>query len=424
MRSEHSFNVAVDDEELERELKIPWKYFVVFAHIDMDAIDGDRMSYPYLTSIIALRYCTGETMRILFHKSYIDLRPKLLDRVVVVLKRKVEVEELMSTALCCVNYSLQHSTPRVSCLTTAGFSFGAGEHRYVATSLHGKLNAHKQQISSLRRAVILADAFGMRDEKHSGAGEVGYVVCDWRTDYLDVGLIQLHDEHKSTGVWFTEEQVVEYMVELMKATYDIDWDAAPVHIHSASVFSSGAGVDRIPGKLIRVWDVGRGGSSRKWHFLVQMDVGHAVVPGQSGSAVTLVSDGRPIGMLVGRVKGDPTMAVVTPLHHIYASVNSVLDADQKVHLCTCHQCPVSVAESQRATKLITDRSLTVYCKRCNKPHTLQTAVDGEVGGCCGEQHKLANESVQQRIHHPLSSSMPTVLPYSCTYWNWWQTNNR
>ena len=417
MLRERPLNVDLIDLELKSKLSAPWQYFVLFVSVDVDSAPPHKKLK--LARSIKSKLCAGKQLRWLFHADLIQhALERDLDRVVVVLTDAVEAEDLTSTALCCVSYSLTHQAPNVTTVTTAGFSFAAGDRHYVATSLHGAINARRQHIPSKECAVILADAFRTDDETLAGAGEVGAVLCDWRNQYVDVGLIQLHDEHKSAAVCYTEAQVVAYMVILIKAVYSVDESAVRVLVHPASCFTGSTDPDRIPGTLVRVWHVGKPGSSntREWHLLVQLDAGYEVRKGQSGSAVTLEADGTPVGMLVANIKGDSTKALVTPLHHIYASLNSVLPTDQKLHLCACHQCPVTVAASQRATKLMTNAQ--VHCAVCSKPLRLQAAVNGEVlDGCCGGQRELAVERLSQRLHNPLSSSLvPTDVPVSCVFW--------
>ena len=241
---------------------------------------------------------------------------------------------------------------------------------------------------------------------------------------MDAGLIQLHDEHQAAGVWYSEDEVVQYMPSLMKATFDINWRPLRVIIHPASCFTVAAGPDHIPGELVRVWNVGKVGSSnvRQWHFLIQLEAGYEVVAGQGGAAVTLESGGTPIGMLVASLQKDATKAVVTPLHHIHASLNSVLPVEQKVQLCHCHQCPVSVSasHSQHATKQI--RNERVYCTSCKQLLQLRlhtgTAVGGTLDGCCSDQMRQTSERIRAGLLSPLlCSSDPYEQPTSCALWN-------
>ena len=95
------------------------------------------------------------------------------------------------TALYCVSHSLDSDKSDAAFLCTAGFSFTAGNKHYLATSLHGRMEVHKQQLAADGPAVMLSDVFSVDDEKLTGAAEIGHVVCDWKSDCLDVGLVQL-----------------------------------------------------------------------------------------------------------------------------------------------------------------------------------------------------------------------------------------
>ena len=221
--TEPLLNVDVSDAELARELAIPWKYFVLFVSIDDEQLTGSTVELSTRTSLrtaIERKQCHGDQLPFVFGSNL--LRDGLMGRIVVAFTPRVDVEEATSkaTALCCVSYSLNPNVACVATASTAGFSFvAAGERSYVITSLHGRHNANRQQPQGRRNYVLLADAFATDDEKLTGATEVGHVVVDWRNDNIDVGLVQLHDEHTTPAVWYPEAEVVAYMVALIKSTH-------------------------------------------------------------------------------------------------------------------------------------------------------------------------------------------------------------
>ena len=370
----------------------------------------------------------GEQVRIMIPLT----NEQLLTRIAFVFTPKVEVEGLTAKALCCISYSLSSSGYNVSAVSSASFSFAAGQHRYVATSLHGQFKPHKQSIHNPvqwpeQDLTLLADAFSTDEEKVTSGSEVGHVVCDRRNDYVDVGLIRQPDEYKPTHVWYTEAQLTEYMVALLKATFDINWMPARVLIHSPPCFCRGAGEHQIPGTLIMTThasDVSSSKDNRYWHFRVQLDAGHETEQGQSGSAVTFASDGRPIGMLVGRFKNNHSIAVVTPLHHIYASLNDGLNEQDRLQLCACPDGPGTVAAPQQSTKSI--KNWRVYCQApatntdTLTPYTLKRDfwINGLLQSCCKPHTWLANCLVEGMKLDPLAVERPShdTLPPSCRFW--------
>jgi len=314
--------------------------------------------------------------------------------------------------LCCVGYSVNKD--EITTMCTAGFSFASGDRHYIATSLHGEHSAHELQVP-WRGQALLADAFWTKDSELKSGGEVGAVVCDWLNDYVDVALIQKDDRDEPAAEWYSEEQVVEYMVQLVKATFQHDWTPVPVLVHTAVCFRGVAGAGPIPATLMSIGNFLPSDSTYyHWHFLVRFDSGYEVVHGQDGSAVTLASDGRPIGMLVRRLKDKPSVALVTPLHHIYASLNSVLPADQKLRLC--RQCPVTVVASHHVGKFIAYKN--VLCIKTGQPYQLSLAPSGDrpLQACCQEHTELVNYRVEQLIYSPLSV-VPSRLPASCQFWS-------
>ena len=424
VRSEEPFNVDVDDVQLARDLSSVWKYFVLFVSIDLEGVTAAGSLHEKLQAAIQREHCRGDQLRFFFNNPHIDRHPQILDRIVVTFTQKVTVQHVMSTSVYTVSYPLSPDVLGTEETGTAGFSFFSRRGQYVATSLHGKIVASKQHIPG-RGQLILADAFRTDNEHLANASEVGHVVCDWENDYLDVGLIHLLGDLGTAGAWFTEDAVVGYMVPLMRKV--VSKDVVPsepssfrVLVHPATCFRGAAGVGSIPGTITWVGhtECGETGSKHCWHLIVRVDVGYEIIPGQSGSAVTLVSDGRPIGMLVGRFKGDPTMAVVTPLHHIYASVNSVLGLSRKVILCRCHNGPVTVPVSRHVTKRIVDRQ--VCCSDTSEPYKLRLpSTGGALLGCCVSHTMSANQQVQQLASNPFSSipaDKVNSLPTSCKFW--------
>jgi len=373
---------------------------------------------------------------------------------------------MAATALCCVSYSLEPDVANLVTLSSAGFLFASGERRYVATSLQGRFHANRQHLP-WQGQTLLGDAFLADDEKRTDTGEaahsqpyrltdapspplaemlsvfrrstwlqqpvadkavaadrqadnkrltgtteVGAVVCDWRNDYVDVGLIQLHDRPETAAEWYTEAEVVDYMVALMKSTWEPDWTPARVLVHTPACLRGVAGEGPIAGTIVEVRSVQVKGGSHNWHFLVLLEAGYRVLPGQSGSAVTLKSDGRPIGMLVARFEDDHAVALVTPLHHIYASLNSALPEQKKLLLC--RQCPVTVEAPRHSTKQLANQS--VLCTVDREPYRLRLRTNRPpLQACC----QLHTDEASERYWHtvdPLAAFHPSTVPQSCRFW--------
>ena len=313
-----------------------------------------------------------------------------------------------------MGYSLQHAAPCIRCISTAGFSCASdtSESRYVATSLHGWIDARKQVGSGQSEKVVLADVFRTDDEKFTGANEVGHVVGDWRNDYIDVALVQVPDEQKSAAVWYTQAEVISYMVDLMKATYDINWSPVRVIVHSPPCFSH-ADTSGIFGTLSRIWHIGeRDSKTHCWHITVRLDANQNVLPGQSGSAVTLVDGSRPIRMLVGRLGSSLSTAVVTPLHHIYASLNEGPLKHSRVHLFSCPDGLDTVAASEQPTKFL-ERGRVFY-RETRKQHMLapEPMIDGLLKACCSKHSRQVND----RLHNAFDHKQENAVPSSCQWW--------
>ena len=392
----------VDDEELAHEVTKPWKYFVLFVSVDRTGRNA-----AVLDDAIQRKTCLGHRLRFFFNNLYIDRHPDILWNVVVVFTPQVKVREVTRTALCCVSYNYSWDDFRLifGVSSTAGLSFAADNNRYIATSLHGQMLPSREDVD---------DAFTTDDGELRDASQVGYLVCDWKNDFVDVALIQLLDEHKSGDVGRTEEQVVKYMKAEMKATYAINSTPTRVHIHSASCFRGRAGDGPIPGTILEVRSVVSDRHCYNWHLLVQLDDGFQVELGQSGSAVTRVNDGRPIGMLVARLETDHSIAIVTPLHHIHASLNRV-----KGHaplLSLYNECPVTVAEAELSTTRITDSR--AYCLLCKQPYKLKLwPLTAQVDSCCTQSGQLAaTRLANKRTDLFLSFHKPNSLPTCCQYW--------
>ena len=143
----------------------------------MDGLIDQQLTGRQYVEVVKRRQCCGSQLPYLFRDR------QLLDRLVVAFTPAVEAEDLASTALCCVSYGLSDSTPNVTTVTTAGFSFVVGECRYIATRLHGRSNSHNRHMSALPPAVLLADAFRSDDSTLLYASQVGHVVCDWRNQH-------------------------------------------------------------------------------------------------------------------------------------------------------------------------------------------------------------------------------------------------
>ena len=385
--SEMPCNVDVNDAELTKELTIPWKYFVLFVSIDLEAIEEDSR-YTQLHTAIRHKQCSGEQLRFFFDG---QLDALLLSRVVLAFTDAVEMENL-TTTLHSVSYNLNDEQPIFEQYSTASFVFSTNHHRYVATSLHGKFDARKQRVAE--RPVILADALRAGGGEGGVTGEVGHVVCDWRNNFVDVGLIQLqNEEHKSAAAGFSEDQVHDYMKELVRAV--IGKGIEPIHPSRLRVLVHCAGANPIPGSITHVKTV----LDREMHLIVQYDVGEVEL-GQSGCAVTLESDGRPVGMLVARSKrkaADRYTAVVTPLHYIYCLLNDVLGRDaSKVQLCHRLEEPLSVATPGHVH--VAGENKCVECGAVVEHYNLITEPYGIIGGLLKTRctrHRWAHEPVRQ-----------------------------
>ena len=328
----------------------------------------------------------------------------------------------MTSGVYCVSYSLDASKSDITSISSAGLRFIAGEYRYLATSLHGRFSGHMQEIPR-RGAVLLADGF--RADGHLAiAHEIGPVMCDWRNDYVDVALIHLLGDLSTDGAWYTEDAVTEdavlgYMIPLMRkvASKDLvpsDPSSFRVLVHPGPRFR---GVGSIPGAIVSLEHTVslEAGSKHRWQFLVQLDAGHEVNACQSGSAVTLASDGRPIGMLVSHWVHDRSIAIVTPLHHIFASLNSVMGT---VRLCSFHNDPLRVDLLPRATKRVLYGE--VRCLQTSRPYSVKlSSAAGLLDCCCSWHTEQANKRVEQMMSNPFSH-IPTekqnTLPDYCLLW--------
>lgn len=438
--NERPLNIDVSDARLAAELSIPWKYFVLFANVDMAAVTAPfirlrpfkiraRQARP-LYKAIRRKQCRAGELLFMFSWKDTEQLAGLLPRVVVVFSdAAVRAENVTATALYCVSHGLTLAAPTATSVSTAGFCFSAVHEQYIATSLHGLFDARKPYLSRLKASVLLADAFRTDDEKLTGAGEVGHVICDWQTDFVDVGLIQLLDQHQSAAAWYTEEQVVTYMIELIKSTYDIEPVATRVLIHSAACFRGTAGEGPIPATLLEVNHIVSQQRRHDWHLILQLDDGFKVLPGQSGSAVTLESDGRPIGMLVARYKDDHTKAIVTPLHHIYSSLNKLQRERSRHYLQMCHTCPATVAASQNATTHIDASTSKVVCTETKQVFELRespaSAREGVWKTCCPRHTVRAEKRALDEPNELVASRIREVnrflankhfLPSSCEFW--------
>ena len=386
---ERPANVDLDDRQLAADLRIPWRYFVVFVSVDLAAITATDSTYSSLRDAIERKQCHCAQLWFLLRQQ--AGLPTLVHRIVFAFTNKVRAEDAMSTALYSVNYSLEPDKPQVALLSSSSFLFACGQYRYVASSLHGRFYVNRQRIFGLGH-VMLADAFRTDDTELADAREVGRVICDWRNDYVDVGLVQLLDEHESYAECYSENEVVAYMKPLMR---DIaESRTTRVLVHSAACFRGVAGEGPIPGTILEVKTI-QSSTEDQWHhlhFVVKLDPPYTVLLGQSGSAVTLEDGGRPVGMLVARYEDDHTKALVTPLHHIYASLNSVLPADGALWLC--RERPVAVPTSEHATKHIVGGS--VLCGRTGRRH-VHTAV-AQVD-CCREHSDSALRRVMLNDSH-------------------------
>lgn len=419
----------MSDAELAEQLTTDWKYFVVFVSVDMKSLAADS-THAELLAAIQGNACDGETLKSFFHNDHNRRHPQLLDRMVLAITPKVTATDMTaSTALFSVCHSLDSAACTVKPFSTAGFVFAAGGRQYVATSLHGQIQKSRQSIPGLGE-VILADSFRTDDKTGIRAEEVGFVVCDWVNDFIDVGLIQLLDEHKSVDEWYTEVDIFKEGVKDLRAAMSTSAEHR-VRIHAPACFRREREDDELEEEDDEVGDNIAGtiiwaGNNRpdnqrgqKYHFLVQLD--RNVVLGQSGSAVTSAFDGRPVGMLVGRLDQQPDIAIVIPLHHIFASLNSVLPDGQKLQLCSCHRCPVTVAASQHATKRVEDAS--VVCAERDGPFGLQRqhqqngvhphSACSPLQGCCLKHTSVANERV---ITNNPFSNVPVWLPIACAWW--------
>ena len=411
---EQPLNVNVSDAELAGELAIPWKYFVLFVSIDRNKLATQateqsthgHAAHALQTAIERKQY-RGDQLD--FFIACPEL-PQILGRVVCAFANKVdEVESVTWTgiAVCCVGHSLDPSMPNTIKTSTAGFRFMFGGNRhFAATSLHGEFNAARQHIqqSPVRRAVLLADAFATGDENLATASEIGHVFSDVRNDFVDVGLIQLRGlGNTPMQLWYSEDDVVVYMKDEMKASYT-NTNGARVLIHSPLCFLEGQGDGPMPGAVIEVKNFISTDRSYNWHFTVQLADGYEVKPGQSGSAVTLADSGRPMGMLVGHYRDDSSIAIVTPLHHIYASLNDALRLTLSPDSGPLRLCWFAFPASRRAALSFTVPSLhnrivegRVICGLTQQPYRLNIspAVNGSRQEECCPYHRPRQRAGQR-----------------------------
>ena len=400
MVDEPPSNVDVADAELARELSTPWKYFVLFVSLNMDVVMSPEWQSDQRRETVCIqsKQCRAEQLEVFFHRSLFRYT-QLLQRVVFAFTPRMRAEDATSPALC---YSVRYDSPPPQRyhdsvrLSTTGFVFAVSGRRYVATSLHGLFHANRQHIPT-RGDVLLADAFRADDDKLANVGEVGHVICDWRSNYVDVALIQLLDDEQQPDTAFhTEAEVVGYMRLLMRAT--VQSRTTRVLVHTAPCLGGGDGT--MPGAIVWVGciDSTTSDSCRKWHFIIQLDRPLIVQLGQSGSAVTLADGGLPIGMLTARCAENHSRAVVTPLHHLYAALNDVLGPPRPLRLCRV--CPATVATSRLATKRI--ELGRVYCMDTGELHSISfsppsTAVDGVQ--CCCPKHSYAAIERLERMRY-------------------------
>ena len=431
--SEQPYNIRWDDMNmLAGELSIRWKYFVLCVSIDQDRVSTEAQ-YARLRGAIYGRKCGGKALQFFFKTSVLPL--ELLDRIVVAFTSKVTAEKV-STALFSQGFSLSANSPSAgeSLFTTAGLVFDTTDARYAVTSLHGTLGKGKVQTAEAQW-IILADAFRTDDEKMTNASEVGHVAGDWRTDHVDVGFIQLHGEHKAAEL-FTEDDVIQYMVPLMRRVneaFEETFQGAPVLVHSPPCFRGAAGSGPIPGTIRKVKTITPLESDEKtntlnyeWHLVVQLAPGFKVVPGQSGSAVTMRCCGhlgwsdRPVGVLVARYKDDHSIAIVTPLHAIFSLLNDVLGREKPSRMQLCHSLVAAASHAQSANSLAEDNNCShcttarECCALRQQPHL------GVIGGLlkerCVKHRAIAHNLVKQMTFSPLSDDTSNRIPSSYGLW--------
>ena len=417
---------------------MPWKYFVLFASLDTDAIDSKANSevgvlHPFRSAIDA-KECRGQQLRLFFQTLHHDF-PTLMSRILLLFMPKVKPTEATDALFCtCHNFDSHHAGAIAHKATaTAGFSFAAGDVRYVTTCLHGHMNKCRQPNSILPSGVVrewgvfLGDAFAVDEKEPANAGELGPVVskasevgplvCDWRNHYLDVALVLL-DQPSPATAWYTEAEVVKYMQTEMACS--VSSEPVRVYVHSAPFFRTSAEpTNGIPGTIVEVgsWF----GNPHHWlfHFVVQLDQGHAGKQGQSGSAVTLARNGRPLGTMVATLSD--SRVLVTPLHHIYSSLNSVLGRQtpkRQLQLCVFDSGPVAVMAARHSTKFVLDGE--VCCNNATPAvHKMQLLyVADQLRVCCVARELQVASQIEQREHDPLSNIQPLPhtdnnLPHCC-----------
>ena len=416
----------MSDVALARELAFPWKYFVLFVSIDNEKLTSSTgqpdAQTRDLRTAIERKQCHGDQLPFVSGSSVLRDGPMstLVRSIVVVFIMKVDVGEAITTAtaLCCVSYD-PSKFPRIV-MSTAGFIFASGKHRYVATRLDGRRPVRQrpgaivEQGRATETTVFPVDVFRTEDDHLTYAEEVGHVVCDWTNDYIDVVLIKLLDEDTPSAVYYTEEQVTHYMISLMKSIVHQDASIL-VHIHTASCLQEAFETGVIPGTIVDVRHITRGSVVRRRHIIVRLHEGYKIQPGQCGSAVTLVGDGRPVGMLVARFNNDDSIAVVTPLHHIYASLNTGLPAARKLQLYPRRG---TVAAARLVSKIIKDGLVQCAVTRAACELERRRNISGPLQGCCMWHTTQANARIG-RVNNPFARMPPPVppVPLSRQFWN-------